>query len=234
MKLTDATIRAAKPKDKAYKLTDGKGLYLQVYKTGSKVWRYKYHYAKKENLLTIGAYPDISLKKAREKHFEAKQKLNEGINPAEYKRISKRNLHQAQDNDFQSVATEWFIKEKPHWSESHASRVDRLLTKDICPYIGKMPASTIKAPDILYVLKKIEARGAIETAHRAKHVIGQAMRYAIATGRAERDYTPDLKGALQTPIETHLAAITEPKKVGRLLCMLDGYEGTATITANLR
>lgn len=229
MKLTDAQVKAAKPKDKPYKITDGKGLYLQVYKTGSKVWRYKYRFANKESLLTIGAYPDISLKLAREKHIEAKLKLNDGINPAEYKQVNKRNLLLAQDNDFQSIATEWYVKEKPHWSASHAKRQDGLLVKDICPYLGKMDVNTIKAPDILHVLNKIQARGAIETARRANQVIGQVMRFAIATGRAERDYSADLKGALQVPVTNHLAAITEPKKVGELLCMLDDYEGTATI-----
>ena len=229
MALTDYKIKAAKPKDKNYKLADGNGLHLMVYKTGKKVWRQKYHFAKKEKLLTIGPYPEITLKQARDKCLEARKKLYDGIDPCEHKKLNKFRSVNDEKALFQHIANEWFLKSKPTWSISYSSRVHNLLERDIYPYLGKIRPVDINAPMILAVLRKIEARGAIETAHRAKNIIGQAMRYAIATGRADRDYTPDLKGALKKPIETHLAAIIEPKKVGQLLYMIDGYEGTAII-----
>ena len=229
MKLTNAQVRALKAQDKAYKIADGAGLYLNVSKTGTKSWRFKYVFNHEEQTLTIGLYPEITLKRAREKHFEAKQMLQEGVNPSQHKQKMKKLQDDAGKESFDYIAMEWFEKEKDNWSPSHRNRIESLLVKDICPFIGKQALNDLSAPDILSTLRKIEKRGAIETAHRAKYVVGQVSRYGIATGRCERDYTPDLKGALKKPVEKHLASITEPKRVAELLNAIEEYEGTPIV-----
>ena len=213
--LTDTAIRNAKPQPNGNpkKYTDGGGLYLLV-NTRGKYWRYKYRMNGKEKTLAIGIYPDISLKLARERHQEARELLARGVDPSGYKQAVKAEQEAMHKNSFEAVAREWFVKFRHQWVDSHADKVIRRLERDIFPWLGKQPIAMIEPPDILNCLRRIEARGALETAHRAKQNIGQVFRYGVATGRVKRDQTADLKGALPPPKKGNFAAITKPKEIG--------------------
>ena len=233
-RLTATEVKQAKAGDNVRKLTDGGGLHLQVQPTGARYWRYDYRYAGKRKTLALGVYPEVSLKKAREKHQEARGKLSKGIDPGEQRKVEKLTRHIAAADSFEAVAREWSQTKMCDKSKSHQNRTMRALEKDLFPCIGNRPISSITAPELLASLRKIEERGAVETAHRAKQTAGQVFRYAIVTGRAERDPSGDLKGALKDPKKKHLAAITEPAQVGRLMLAIDGYTGTAAVRAALR
>lgn len=232
-KLTELAVRNAKAKEKSYKLADGGGLYLEVMPNGSRYWRLKYRFAGKENRLALGVYPDVSLKMARKKKAEAKQLLDEDHDPGNHRRQKRLASIDAANNSFEAISQEWLEKQKKSWSESHATRTRWLLSNHLLPWLGKRPISEITTPELLAVLRRIEQKGIIETAHRAKQTSGQIFRYAIATGRAERDPTPDLKGALASPNEKHLASITDPKEVRKLLNAMDSYRGTPEVKAAL-
>lgn len=232
MPLTDTAIRKAKPAPKTQRLFDGGGLYLEVVPTGGKYWRWKYRYGGKEKRLAFGVYPDVSLKAAREKRDHARAQLAAGIDPGEAKKAAK--IAQAGADSFEVVAREWHAKFSPSWSANHGERIMRRLAVDIFPWIGTRPAGDIKAPELLAVLRRIETRGALETTHRAMQNCGQVFRYAVATGRAERDPTGDLRGALPPPKEKHHASITDPVRIGGLLRALDDYHGWAVTKAALR
>jgi len=234
MALTALQAKQAKPRDKDYKLSDEKGMYLHVKKSGSKYWRLKYRMDGKEKLLAIGVYPDTDLKKARDKRDDARRLLADGIDPNAVKQSSKQARRQALADSFEVVSLEWYAKQHPHWSKSHSDRVLRSIQRDLIPHIGSKPLNDLSPVDVLHTLRRVEARGAIETAHRVKQVAGQVFRYGIATGRAERDPTQDLAGALQKPIEKHLAAITNPAEVAQLMKAIDGYRGTPTVEAALK
>lgn len=234
MALTNMQVKQAKPRDKAYKLADGNGMYLYVTAKGQKYWRMDYRFGGKRKTLALGVYPNASLADARNKRDDARSQLQNDIDPGEVKRAAKLAKTQTQENSFEAVALEWFEKEKPHWSESHCIRVQAMLNKELIPHIGRRNINKISAPELLACLRRIESRGAIETAHRAKQVAGQVFRYAIAIGKAERDPSADLQGALATPQKGHMAAITEPKEVGRLLLTLDDYEGTPEVATALK
>jgi len=232
-KLTDTAVRNAAPKEKAYKLIDGQGLYLLVEKTGAKYWRLAYRFAGKQKLLALGVYPTITLKAARVARDEARLRLASGIDPSEHRKVQKIIRLESIENTFQAVAVEWFSKQKPGWAEKHWIKVLWMLEKNLFPWLGTRPIADISPPELLATLRRIESRGAIETAKRTKQVAGQVFRYAVATGRADRDPGQDLRGALATSVKKHLAAITDPKKVGPLLLTLDGYEGSPTVRAAL-
>jgi len=232
MPLTDTAIRSAKPRAKAYKLSDSGGLYLEVRPTGSKWWRWKYRYGGKEKRLSMGVYPDVRLKAAREKRDSARQQLAAGIDPGQARKAEK--LSRAGAESFEAIAREWHTKYASTWVASHRDRILRRLEKDIFPWLGKRPMAEIKAPDVLSVLRRIESRGAQETAHRAMQNCGQVFRYAVATGRAERDPTGDLRGALPPAKEKHHASITDPKRIGELLRAIDAYEGNIITRCALR
>jgi len=233
-KLTALHIQKAKPKEKDYKLFDCGGLFLLITKTGGKLWRYKYRFEGKEKLLSLGKYPDVGLKEAREKHQEARKLLASGANPSAHRQAQKEAQRAKTANSFELIAREWFNQKLPTWKESHSSTVIRRLERDVFPYLGDQPVTEITAPDVLKVLRRVEERGALETAHREKSICGQIFCYAVATGRTERDPTADLKGAL-TPIKTqHLAAITEPKRVGQLMRMIENYQGTLVVQCALK
>ena len=234
MLLTNKKVKAAKPTSKPYKMADERGLFLLVNPNGSKYWRFKYRVLKKEKSLAFGVYPQISLKKARELRDEVRQQLARGIDPAAHKKAQKNIAIEQASNSFQTISLEWFAKQKDQWVESHASRVLRRLERDVFPWLGAEPATSITAPKVLRVLRRIEERDAIETAHRAMSDISRVMRYAIATGRAERDPCPDLKDALQTPKVEHFPAITDPVEVSAFLRTLDGYKGLLTTRIALR
>lgn len=234
MPLTAMTVKQAKGKDKQYKLFDEKGLFLLVNPKGAKYWRLKYRFGGKEKTLALGVYPDVSLEKARKKRQLAREQLADGIDPSVTKRLNKIHQYQEELNGFEAIAREWFETRMSDKSSSHKSRTIRALERDLFPQLGRRPISQITAPELLMALRKIESRGAIETAHRAKQTAGQIFRFAVATGRAERDPSGDLKGALKNPVKTHLAAITEPKEVGKLLVAIEGFQGTPTVKAALR
>ena len=230
--LTDAIIRNTKPKDKPFKLTDGAGLYLLINPTGSRLWRLRYHIGGLEKKLSIGPYPEVSLKEAREKAVEAKKAIRTGIDPSQAKKAQKASASGA--DSFETIAREWFEKFSPGWAPGHAERVIRLLERDVFPWIGNRPIKVISAPELLSVLRRVESRGAVDTAHRCRQTAGAVFRYAIATGRAERDPVPDLRGAIPPAREGHMAAITDPKAVGGLLRGIDDYQGGLIVRSALR
>lgn len=234
MALTDTQIRQAKPRDKAYRLSDARGMYLEVTPAGSKCWRLKYRFAGKEKRLSMGMYPRVTLKDARKACDVAKDQLEQGIDPSQAKKAKKVELATEQANNFEMIALEWHKQQSIKWSESYTSKVLRAIQRDLFPYIGTLPLDQISPPQLLAVFKRIESRGAVESAHRIKQLTGQIYRYAVATGRAERDITPDLKGALATHKTKHFPAITEPEKIGELLCLIDGYEGTSTVRVAMK
>lgn len=234
MSLTDRAAASAKPKEKDYKLSDEKGLYLLVKKNGGKYWRLKYRIFNKEKTFALGVYPEVSLKQARSGRDEARKLIAVNIDPSVEKKARKANLHSDAINTFDAIGREWFAKKMTDKSQTHQDRTWRLLEKDLFPKLGGLAILSIDAPTLLDALRKIEARGAIETAHRAKNVAGQVFRYAIASGRAERDPSADLRGALATAKTTHFAAITTPKEAGQLIAAIDHYQGTAVVCAALK
>lgn len=214
------------------RLFDGGGLYLEVSPTGGKWWRWKYRFGGKEKRLSFGVYPAVSLKAARAKRDAARQQLAAAIDPGQARKADK--LAQAGAESFEAVALEWHARFSPGWVASHGDRILRRLEKDVFPWLGPRPVGDIKAPELLAVLRRIESRGALETAHRAMQNCGQVFRYAVATGRAERDPTGDLRGALPPPKEKHHASIREPNRIGELLRAIDSYEGFFVTKCALR
>ncbi|WP_415911629.1 tyrosine-type recombinase/integrase [Neptuniibacter sp. QD37_11] len=234
MPLTDRTIKSAKPREKDYKLSDEKGMYLLIKKSGSKLFYLKYRFNGKEKKLAFGPYPDVTLQKAREKRDEARRLLLDGIDPSAHKKSQKASEKLKTANSFQSIALEWFNTHQSDKTPGYQKRVLRALEHDLFTSIGDTPITEITAPMLLNALRKVEDRGAIETAHRDKQIAGQVFRFAIATGRAERDPTPDLKGALKPAPTKHFAAITTPKEAGRLMTAIDQFEGTPVVSAALK
>lgn len=234
LSLTDPKVRTAKSKAKAFKLADEKGLFLYVTPSGSKYWRLKYRYQGKEKLLALGVYPDVSLALARDRRDDARKLLSSDIDPGEHRKVMKTASADRAANSFELVAREWFVKHSSNWVASHADKIIRRLERDVFPWLGAKPVAEITPPDLLMVLRRIESRGAIETAHRAMSNCGQVFRYAVATGRTERDPSQDLKGALPPVKVKHFAAQTDPKRVGELLRTFDDYQGTLIVRCALR
>ncbi|WP_027178755.1 tyrosine-type recombinase/integrase [Maridesulfovibrio bastinii] len=221
--LTIKTIDAAKPREKSYRLSDGQGLYIQIPPKGSKRWRFRYYFEGKEKMLSLGTYPDTSLKTARDKTRSMREILSSGTDPALVrKEISQKNL---ESNSFQVIATEWHQKYYQTWTEGHAATILSRLENNIFPWLGSEPIDSITAPDILEALRRVESRGAIETAHRIRGIVSRVFRYAIATGRAERDPAADLTGAIPPARSEHFPTITSPKEIGELLRAIEGYSG---------
>jgi len=227
MPLTDTACKNAKTKDDGAqaKYADEKGMYLLVNKTG-KYWRLDYRFNDKRKTLALGVYPEIGLKLAREKRDEARRLLAEGIDPGELRKVTKATSKLSAANSFEAVAREWFAKYQPTWSEGHATRIIRRLERDIFPWLGNRPIAEITAPELLASLQRIEKRDAIETAHRAMQNCGQVFRYAVATGRAERNPAADLVGAIAPAVKTSFPTITDPSKIAELLRAIDGYKGS--------
>ena len=233
MPLTDTAIRNAKPTDKPIKLADEKGLFLLVHPNGSKYWRMKYRVGGKEKLLSFGVYPDTGLKEARAKRDEARKLLANGAGPGEAKKAQKAASNERAANSFEVIAREWFEKHREGWAPSHAEKIIRRLEKDVFPWLGGRPVAEITAPEVLTVMRRIESRGTLDTAHRAGGNCSQVFRYAIATGRAERDPVPDLRGALPPARGSNFAAITDPAKVAELLRAMDAFSGTFVVKSAL-
>ena len=219
--LTNTAIRSARPRDKAYKLFDGGGLYIEVIPTGGKLWRLKFRHDGRENRLALGAHPDTTLKLARERRDEARRLIAAGIDPASRRQAEKL----ATANTFEAVAREWLaLQEKKLAPATYAKAVWTLETL-VFPYVGSSPIAKLGPYDVLKVLKRIEGRGTHETAHRTRQRCAQVFRYAVQTERAERDPTADLRGAHAPVVSEHFATITEPVKIGELLRAIDGYTG---------
>ncbi|MFC1885392.1 tyrosine-type recombinase/integrase, partial [Thermodesulfobacteriota bacterium] len=233
MALIDVSIRNAKPKEKPYKLYDEKGLYVLVNKTG-RYFRYDYRYAGKRKTFALGVYPDVKLAEAREKRDDARKLLQNGIDPSQRRKESKSLKYEQAENSFETVAREWFGKNKHIWTKGHSRTIIRRLELNIFPWLGSRPIALITAPELLAVLRRIENRGALETAHRVKQICGQVFRYGIATGRAERDPSADLRGALSPAKPRRMATITNPQKIGELLRAIEGYEGHLVTKCALR
>lgn len=227
MALTELEIKKAKPEAKSYKMADGGGMYLFIHANGGKYWRIDYRFAGKRKTLAIGVYPDVTLAKARERREEARKLLVNNTDPSAIKQVRKTVTVELSQNSFEIIAREWFDRHKANWRDNHSSKIIARLEKDVFPWIGDKSIGEITPPTLLAAIRRIEARGALETAHRALSCCGQVFRYAVATGRAERDPTGDLRGALP-PVkkDKHFAAITEPKKVGELMRDIDGYQGS--------
>lgn len=236
MALTDTFVRQVKWKDKpaGEKYADAGNLYLLV-KPAGKYWRMDYAFSGRRKTLALGVYPAVSLGKARQKRDRAKALLADGIDPGLAKREEKRAQVEAAANTFEAVATDWLGKTKADRKPITQAKVTMLLGKDVTPYIGRLPIADIKPRDLLeLVLRKLEARGAIDTAHRVRQLCGQVFRYAVATGRAERDIAADLRGALAAKQEKHHAAITEPKALGALMRAIHGYQGLPVTVGALK
>lgn len=233
MALSDVKIRKAKPGDKQIKLFDGEGLFLLVTPQGGKYFRLKYRFDGKEKLLALGTYPEISLADARQRRNEARRQIAHGIDPGVFRKAQKRAKTEEKET-FEVIAREWHEKFRATWTAGHAATIMSRLKRDLFPWIGKRPISEVKAPELLAVLRRVESRGALESAHRIRTIAGQVFRYAVATGRAERDPSGDLKGALPQPREKHHAAITDPKEVGALLRAIDSYQGYFVVKCALK
>jgi integrase len=234
MKLTDTFLRGLKAAKKVQKHSDGGGLYLHVSPAGGKLWRMGYRFEGKQKTLSFGAYPAVSLKDARQKREEAKAQLAQNIDPSTHKQAVKTAARAASNNSYEIIAREWFAKYAPGWTASNKVKVLARQVNYIFPFIGGKPIADIKAPELLEALRHIEKRGSLDTAHRALQDCSRVFRYAIATGRGERDTAADLRGALPPAKGNSFAAITEPKAVGALLRAIDAYNGGIVVTSALR
>ena len=234
-RLSDVQCKQAKPREKAYKLSDGGGLVLLVNPDGSRYWRWNYRFAGRQKTIAYGAYPGVGLKAARQEHKEARAMLDEGLDPMGERKKAKLVSRLAAETTFEGVGREWFEREKGTWVASHAGRVFRRLEKDVFPWLGTRPIHDISPQEMLAVLRKIQERGAIETAHRAKWACSQIFKYGIETGRAQRDPTELFSaGALRPPVSRSHAAIIDPAKVAELLRSIDAYKGGPVVRAALR
>lgn len=230
MKLSDKTIIATKPGEKPIKLFDGDGLYLLVNPNGSKWWRLKYRFAGREKGISLGVYPTVSLKQARERREAARKQVAAGTDPS----AERQRAKVAAGQTFELVYREWIAQQRKVLAEITIGKINAIIENKVLPRLGSHPVDQLTPSDILAVLKKIEADGIHETAHRAKQKIGQILRYAVATGRAERDLTADLRGALTPATTKNHASITDPTRVGELLQAIEGYVGQPTTAAALK
>jgi len=226
MPITDTAIRGKKPREKPFKLSDSGGLYLLVQPNGARWWRLKYRYGSRERLLSLGVYPAVGLKEARAARDDAKRLLRDGVDPSAVRKAKKAAHTDAVEGSFEVIAREWYAKQAAGWADSHKSKVLRRLERDVFPRIGRRPISQIKAPEVLDVLRRVEERGTVDTAHRIRQDLGQIFRYAVATHRADGDPSASLRGALPPGPDRHYASITDPKKVAELIRAIRGYSGT--------
>ncbi|WP_026253998.1 tyrosine-type recombinase/integrase [Legionella shakespearei] len=234
MPISPVSLRNIKATDKTQRIFDGGGLYLEITPKGKTWWRLKYRFNDKEKRISLGVFPEVSLALARDRRDDARKLLAKEIDPGEHRKIMKQASSDRAANSFELIAREWFVKHSPNWVASHADKIIRRFERDIFPWIGATPIAEISAPALLSVIRRIEARGALETAHRAMGNCGQVFRYAVATGKADRDPSQDLRGALPPVKGTHFAAQTDPQGFAEVLRAIDGYEGTLTVRCALR
>jgi integrase len=225
--LSEARIRASRPKDRLYKVFDERGLFLLITPSGGRLWRFRYRLGGVEKLLTLGAYPDVSLKRAREKRDDARKLVADDVDPSAKRQAEKT----AQADTFEAIGTEWLNLQKTKLVAETISILEARLKTYLFPYLGSRPISAIPVQELLAVLRRIEARGKNETAHRVRSLASRVWRYAVATGRAERDITTDLRGALAPVKARNFAAIVDPARVGELLRAIHGYQGHGVVAA---
>ncbi|MEO9078676.1 MAG: integrase arm-type DNA-binding domain-containing protein [Rhodanobacter sp.] len=234
--LAPSEVTNAKPKTKPYKLTDERGMHLLVNPDGARWWRFDYRRpdTRKRNTLSLGTFPDVSLRKARDKRDEARALLADGVDPGSQRKATKAAGEERAANSFAAVAEEWLAKQAARMAPTTMEKAQWVFTDLVFPWIGNRPIAEIDTPELLKLLRRIEERGAHETAHRTKQRCGQVFRYAIATGRLKRDPSADLRGALAPVVSTSRAAITDPAKVGELLRAIDGYTGSLIVCCALK
>lgn len=225
MLLTDIQIRKAKPKDKAYTLNDGKGLSLLIEPNGSKGWRFRYRFAGKPKMISLGTYDQVSLADARRKRDEAKKQLSENINPSDTRKSEKITLKYATENTFHAVAMEWHASKCTTWTEGYANEILRCFENDVFPYIGSRPIDQIAPLELLAVLQKIEKRGALEQASKIRRRCGEVFRYAVITGRVKYNPAPDLAGAMNKPEAKHFPFLRE-NEIPDFVKALNNYQGS--------
>lgn len=225
MPLTDIKVKSAKPTEKAYKLTDGGGMYLLVKPNGSKYWRLKYRFVGKEKMLSIGVYPDVSLADARQRRDEARKVLAAGGDPGEVKKADKLAQKLSTENTFEAIAREWHKQKADRWSLRYRDEIIDTFEKDIFPYLGRRPITEIKPMELLETLRRLEKRGALEKMRKVRQRCGEVFRYAIVTGRAEYNPAPDLATALATPKKTHFPFLTA-EELPYFIKDLAGYTGS--------
>lgn len=233
MPLTDPAIRNAKPGEKPIRMFDGGGLYLEISPAGGKLWRLKYRFDRKEKLLALGIYPDVGLKDARERRDDARKLLANGVDPSAHRKAQQAARADRMASSFEVVCREWLEQRRATVEPSQHAKTLARMENDVFPWLGAKPIAEISAPEVLGVLRRIDERGARYTAHRVRSEISRAFRYAIATGRAERDPCPDLRGAIPAPKAEHFAAITTLKEVAELLRAIDGFRGTFVVKSAL-
>lgn len=231
--LSEAKVRTAKPKKSPQKFFDGGGLFLLVTPSGGKLWNLKYRFNGKEKKLSLGSYPEISLAEARLRREEARTLLANEVDPGEVKKAQEA-ADNAEADTFEVIAREWHSRFAPTWAKSHAGKIIRRFELYVFPWIGPKEITSISAKEMLEVLRRVEEKGILETAHRIQQSCGRVFRYAIATGRAERDPTGDLRGALPPANTKHMASIIDPKEIGGLLRAIDGYNGSIVTRCALR
>lgn len=234
MKLNSLAIQNAKPRDRPYRLPDGDGLALQIETSGAKLWRFRFRFGGKANMLSFGAYPEVSLAAAREKREEARRLLADGKNPSEQKKLDRMTQATAAQNTFGVLATEYVEQLKENQRAVTTLEKNTWLLLDLAKPLHDRPIRDVTAAEILDIIKKVEKSGRRETARRLRSAIGSVFRFAISTLRAENDPTFALRGSLLQPIVTHRPAITDEKKLGALMLSIDEYDGWPTIKAALQ
>ena len=234
MKLKHLVVKNARPNGKTQRLFDGRGLYLEVSPKGGKWWRFKYQFEKKEKRMSLGIYPDISLEMARQRREEARKLVAQGVDPGKMRKAQEKQLRNKAANTFEVIANEWIKKCSNEWVPEYRERVHQRLKQDIFPCIGRTPIGEMTSPKLLEVIRRIEQRGVVETAHRILGVCGRIFRYAIATGHIQNNPCDSLRGALKTAKTKSFASVIEPQKVAQVLRMIDAYDGTLAVQCALR
>lgn len=230
MPLSDATVRNAKPRDRRYKLFDERGLFLIITPEGGKWWRCRYRWQGKEQALSLGTYPQVTLRQARLAREALQQQLREGVNPSE----ARKSSNAAIQDTFEVIARAWHSERAPRWSKTHAQRILHDLEKTVFPPIGQKPIRTITAADLKTVLQPLQQRGILDSAHRILQNCGRIFRYAIAGDHADRNPAADLQGWLPSPTRTHFATLTDPRAIGDLVKTIDQYPGSFPVRCALR
>lgn len=231
--LSDVRIKNSKPAEKPYRISDSGGLYIQVQVTGTKAWRLKYRFAGKEKVLSLGVYPLVSLREAREQALAARKLLGQGADPSTEKKAAKTRLIESHENTFEAVAREWLEQRRHEWTDAHVQLTIKSLEDNAFKDIGKMPIEEIDAPTLLSMLRKIEKRGALEVANRVKQRCGSVFRYGIATGRCKSNPASDLKDALKRPVQKHYNTVARGG-LPELLRDIEGYQGKPLTVYALR
>jgi integrase len=234
MALNETKLRNLRPRASLYRVADSNGLCIEVSPNAAKNWRYRYRYIGKATMLALGAYPAVTLLEARRKRDAARALLKAGSNPAVYVRAQRAAVVNRAANSFGAIAAEWFQQNEHRLTPGTLKRDRRVVERHLAPLLGDTPVEDLQAADLLTALKRIQASGALETAHRARSMASKMIRYAIATGRATRNPAADLIGALPSPNKEHFASITEPKQVGELLRAIHGYSGQPATAAALK